>query len=81
MPKEKRSKSSKSKGSKTSKTSSSSEKPSSDLKSQGIQFDKGFGQHILKNPLVIDTIIAKSGIKSTDVVLEIGPGTVTFSFI
>jgi 18S rRNA (adenine1779-N6/adenine1780-N6)-dimethyltransferase len=43
--------------------------------SQGIQFNKSFGQHILKNPLVIDTIIEKAGVKPTDVVLEIGPGT------
>jgi 16S rRNA A1518/A1519 N6-dimethyltransferase RsmA/KsgA/DIM1 with predicted DNA glycosylase/AP lyase activity len=29
----------------------------------------------LKNPLVVQSIVDKSGIKSTDVVLEIGPGT------
>ena len=33
------------------------------------------GQHILKNPLVVQSIVDKSGLKSTDVVLEIGPGT------
>ncbi|EPY26153.1 18S rRNA (adenine1779-N6/adenine1780-N6)-dimethyltransferase [Angomonas deanei] len=38
-------------------------------------FNKGFGQHILKNPLVISAIVEKSAIKSTDVVMEIGPGT------
>ena len=38
-------------------------------------FDKSFGQHILKNPLVVQQIVEKSGIKSTDVILEIGPGT------
>ena len=37
--------------------------------------NKAFGQHILKNPSVITHIIAKAKIKSTDVVLEIGPGT------
>ncbi|KAL6576106.1 Ribosomal RNA small subunit methyltransferase [Orobanche hederae] len=37
--------------------------------------DKCKGQHILKNPGVVDSIIQKSGIKPTDVVLEIGPGT------
>lgn len=42
---------------------------------QGIQFNKSYGQHILKNPLVIDSIIEKSIIRSTDTVLEIGPGT------
>jgi 18S rRNA (adenine1779-N6/adenine1780-N6)-dimethyltransferase len=33
------------------------------------------GQHFLKNPAVVTAIVQKSGIKSTDVVLEIGPGT------
>jgi 18S rRNA (adenine1779-N6/adenine1780-N6)-dimethyltransferase len=33
------------------------------------------GQHFLKNPAIITSIIQKSGIKPTDVVLEIGPGT------
>lgn len=41
----------------------------------GIVFNKGFGQHILKNPLVIAAIVEKSAIKPTDVVIEIGPGT------
>ena len=33
------------------------------------------GQHFLKNPAVVTAIVAKSAIKPTDVVLEIGPGT------
>ncbi|EPS71929.1 hypothetical protein M569_02829 [Genlisea aurea] len=41
----------------------------------GIPFHKSKGQHILKNPLLIDSIVQKSGIKSTDTILEIGPGT------
>lgn len=41
----------------------------------GIQFQKSKGQHILKNPMLVQTIVQKSGIKSTDIVLEIGPGT------
>lgn len=41
----------------------------------GMVFNKGFGQHILKNPLVITAIIDKAAIQSTDIVLEIGPGT------
>lgn len=41
----------------------------------GIPFHKSKGQHILKNPLLVDSIIQKSGIKPTDVILEIGPGT------
>ncbi|KAL5099487.1 hypothetical protein RYX36_003814 [Vicia faba] len=40
----------------------------------GISFHKSKGQHILKNPLLVDSIVQKSGIKTTDVVLEIGPG-------
>ena len=42
---------------------------------QGLRFLKQHGQHILKNPLVIQNIIEKAGIKPTDTVLEIGPGT------
>ncbi|XP_072962013.1 ribosomal RNA small subunit methyltransferase-like [Typha angustifolia] len=41
----------------------------------GVPFDKSKGQHILKNPTMVETIVEKSGIKPTDVVLEIGPGT------
>lgn len=41
----------------------------------GIQFLKSYGQHILKNPMIVNSIIEKGGVKSTDVVLEIGPGT------
>ncbi|XP_027343114.1 ribosomal RNA small subunit methyltransferase-like [Abrus precatorius] len=41
----------------------------------GISFHKSKGQHILKNPLLVDAIVQKSGIKSTDIILEIGPGT------
>jgi 18S rRNA (adenine1779-N6/adenine1780-N6)-dimethyltransferase len=37
--------------------------------------NKEFGQHLLKNPLIIQSIVQKAGIKSTDTVLEIGPGT------
>lgn len=42
---------------------------------KGIVFNKDFGQHILKNPLVISSMIEKSAIRPTDIVLEIGPGT------
>lgn len=38
-------------------------------------FNKDFGQHILKNPMVITSMIEKSGLRPTDVALEIGPGT------
>jgi 18S rRNA (adenine1779-N6/adenine1780-N6)-dimethyltransferase len=33
------------------------------------------GQHFLKNPAVVTSIIQKAAVKPTDVVLEIGPGT------
>jgi 18S rRNA (adenine1779-N6/adenine1780-N6)-dimethyltransferase len=47
----------------------------SDGTASGMVFNKGHGQHILKNPLVIAAIVEKAAIKSTDIVLEIGPGT------
>jgi len=40
-----------------------------------ISANTTLGQHFLKNPAVISAIIQKSGVKGTDVVLEIGPGT------
>lgn len=48
---------------------------SSGDKNYNFSFDKSFGQHILKNPLVVQQIVEKSGIKATDIILEIGPGT------
>merc|ERR1739844_768976 len=42
---------------------------------QGMQFSHALGQHILKNPLVVQAIIDKSALRPTDTVLEIGPGT------
>ncbi|XP_050302219.1 probable dimethyladenosine transferase isoform X2 [Anthonomus grandis grandis] len=42
---------------------------------QGIMFNKDYGQHILKNPMVITSMIEKSALRPTDTVLEIGPGT------
>ena len=36
---------------------------------------KDKGQHILKNPLVINSMNEKAALCSTDVVLEVGPGT------
>jgi 16S rRNA A1518/A1519 N6-dimethyltransferase RsmA/KsgA/DIM1 with predicted DNA glycosylase/AP lyase activity len=38
-------------------------------------FNKELGQHILKNPLVASGIVEKAHLQSSDVVLEIGPGT------
>lgn len=33
------------------------------------------GQHFLKNPAVVDAIVAKAQLRSTDVTMEVGPGT------
>ncbi|CAI8038185.1 Probable dimethyladenosine transferase [Geodia barretti] len=43
--------------------------------STGIHFEKEKGQHILKNPLIINSMIEKAALRPTDVVLEVGPGT------
>uniref|UniRef100_A0A0D3GGV9 rRNA adenine N(6)-methyltransferase n=1 Tax=Oryza barthii TaxID=65489 RepID=A0A0D3GGV9_9ORYZ len=37
----------------------------------GISFDKSKGQHILRNPALVDSIVEKAGLKPTDTVLEI----------
>ncbi len=42
---------------------------------RGIEFKKVHGQHILRNPLVVNSIVQKAGVKKTDTVLEVGPGT------
>merc|ERR1712212_1215996 len=45
------------------------------VRAEGIQFKHDLGQHILKNPLIVNAIVEKAAIKSTDTVLEVGPGT------
>ncbi|EPR78579.1 Dimethyladenosine transferase [Spraguea lophii 42_110] len=40
-----------------------------------LVFKKSLGQHILKNPGIIDSIVNKSNIEPTDTILEIGAGT------
>ncbi|KAE9414102.1 hypothetical protein Angca_002843, partial [Angiostrongylus cantonensis] len=40
-----------------------------------LPFNTEKGQHILKNPGIINSIIEKSALKSTDTVLEVGSGT------
>merc|ERR1711936_1349215 len=45
------------------------------VRAEGIQFKHDLGQHILKNPLIVNAIIDKAAIKPTDTVLEVGPGT------
>lgn len=47
----------------------------STLGHHGIDFKKTHGQHILRNPLIVNAIIQKAGVKRTDTVLEVGPGT------
>eukprot|EP00171_Calliarthron_tuberculosum_P011473 IDg11473t1 len=42
---------------------------------RGIEFKKLHGQHILRNPLIVNSIVHKAGVKKTDTVLEVGPGT------
>ncbi|KAI0987806.1 hypothetical protein GJ496_007910 [Pomphorhynchus laevis] len=42
---------------------------------QTIRFKRELGQHILKNPLILQQMVERSGLKQTDTVLEIGPGT------
>ena len=42
---------------------------------QAMIFNTGLGQHILKNPLVVQGIVDKAALTQSDTVLEIGPGT------
>ncbi|XP_014673758.1 PREDICTED: probable dimethyladenosine transferase isoform X2 [Priapulus caudatus] len=46
-----------------------------EVQRQGIQFNRDLGQHILKNPLVVNSLVEKAALRPTDVVLEVGPGT------
>ncbi|EGG14701.1 dimethyladenosine transferase [Cavenderia fasciculata] len=49
--------------------------PATVARTREFQMNKAYGQHLLKNPLIIDAIVEKAQLKSTDTVLEIGPGT------
>ncbi|VDO47255.1 unnamed protein product, partial [Brugia timori] len=42
---------------------------------QALPFNIDRGQHILKNPGIVNAIVEKSAIKSTDTVFEVGSGT------
>nr|CAG4646390.1 EOG090X08Z3 [Macrothrix elegans] len=42
---------------------------------QGLRFNTDLGQHILKNPKIIDSMVEKAALRSIDTVLEVGPGT------
>ncbi|KAJ1347219.1 hypothetical protein KIN20_002227 [Parelaphostrongylus tenuis] len=50
-------------------------KPTSALNTQSLPFNTEKGQHILKNPGIINAIVEKSALKSTDTVFEVGSGT------
>jgi len=47
----------------------------SEIQKQGITFNTSYGQHILKNPSIVTSIVEKAAIRQSDTVLEIGPGT------
>ena len=38
---------------------------------QGLVYNTSLGQHILKNPLVVISMVDKAALKSTDTVLEV----------
>ena len=59
----------------SSQSSTSSNNASKSASSNLIAPNTSLGQHFLKNPAVVTAIVAKAAIKSTDSVLEIGPGT------
>src|SRR5277367_2333112 len=40
-----------------------------------FQMNKSYGQHILANPLIVNSLVEKADLKPSDVVLEVGPGT------
>lgn len=42
---------------------------------QAMPFCTDKGQHILKNPGIVNAIVSKAAIKPTDIVMEVGPGT------
>ena len=49
--------------------------PYTAAKKAPFAMNKKFGQHLLRNPGILDKIIAAAEIKKSDTVLEIGPGT------
>ena len=55
--------------------SSSSSSKGGAASSNLVAPNTSLGQHFLKNPAVVTAIVAKAALKSTDTVLEIGPGT------
>ncbi|MEW6259636.1 MAG: 16S rRNA (adenine(1518)-N(6)/adenine(1519)-N(6))-dimethyltransferase RsmA [Thermodesulfobacteriota bacterium] len=55
--------------------------PQTLLRTEGLQANKALGQNFLKHPDVARSIVEKSGIGSEDVVLEIGPGLGSLTFL
>ncbi|KAI9893225.1 MAG: Dimethyladenosine transferase [Vezdaea aestivalis] len=50
--------------------------PAKASRSQNIfKMNKDLGQHVLKNPGIAEAIVLKAGLKESDTVLEVGPGT------
>ena len=64
-------------GKKSKNNASKDKQPQIKTVSGAVSFgmQKSKGQHLLKNPMILSEIVNKSGIKSTDTILEIGPGT------
>ncbi|KAF8841018.1 rRNA adenine dimethylase [Paxillus ammoniavirescens] len=62
------------KGSSSSKNQDNGEGSSSGIRNPIFNTER-FGQHILKNPQIAQTIVDKANLRPTDKVLEVGPGT------
>ncbi|MFH4983308.1 hypothetical protein AB6A40_010017 [Gnathostoma spinigerum] len=60
---------------KTKRRKDSSSVPSTGRNVQALPFNTDRGQHILKNPGVVNAIVTKAAIKPTDSVMEVGSGT------
>ncbi|KAI9307225.1 dimethyladenosine transferase [Cunninghamella echinulata] len=56
-------------------TKQAKKQDNADMRAFGPIFNKDLGQHILKNPLVAQGIVDKANLNSSDVCLEVGPGT------
>ncbi|CAO3636623.1 unnamed protein product [Cunninghamella echinulata] len=56
-------------------TKQTKKQDNADMRAFGPIFNKDLGQHILKNPLVAQGIVDKANLNSSDVCLEVGPGT------
>lgn len=57
------------------KPSSTAKEAASKAVNNVFKMNTDLGQHILKNPGVAQAIVDKAGLKQSDIVLEVGPGT------